>query len=333
MPRVLIPPSDLSDLDHARKVWSQKAALALRMRSAFTYTDIRYQTDTLFKDALERLRVSAADMFDTEMLAEIMTTSHGYHTMREYISDDSAISNILAMGEVERRSPGASEQLYKRFGIRQFAKNSAQQLVAQNDFYNELLRRQEAGETAQETPWVAAAVSLQDDPGDKGAFNKRAKWFKKTRAQIEEATGQKITVCIFEFSSPREIVHSVGRMRWIASQAGPAIFGELHSHGKADGFQTGLGEPRVTLPNILEVFGRQLSRVLAPGATLLMNSCSTGKPGGVAEHIRNIAGRRVVAPTIPDNVSKMTFSNSAKGLNVDVEYCLGDTVRAVYERS
>lgn len=330
MSKTLIPPSDLTDPAKARKIWAQKAALAKAMAKDFSYSWVR-SNHALFKDALERLRVTAADLFDTEMLAEIISASHGYSSMREYLSNDGAIVNIMALGEIERRSPGACEQIYTRFGIRQFAKNDPDQLIAQNNFYDELLRRRKAGETTQHLAWAAAAVSLKDDPGDKGAFNERAEWFKKTQAQIEAAVGQKVPFCIFEFASPKEAAHSLGRMRWIAQQAGPAIFGVLHSHGKEDGFQSGLGRPRITMPYITEIFGRQLSRILGRGATLIMNSCTTGKPGGVAEHISRLSGRRVVAPKIPDNIAKMAFNNSPDGLGVDVEYCFGDTVGAVYD--
>ncbi len=321
------PPIDL-DNKQAKAIWAERCAVANQVMSySGDYVDIA--AERKFSDALDLLLIDSRRYFPRDMLRAIRQSSSNPGVPRERRRNSSLYASMFALGELESKYPGLGKRVYDRFGIRRFEKYTAQ-MLADQDAFAELAAEKidNRPDKQRHQPWVMAAVSTDEDRTR--AFDHRLEKFTRLRGQIEEAMGRQVPVCIYEFGSKRDLLRRMSQARLLARRVGPAVFGTLLSHGSDGSFLTGRGEAKLTRGDINQLHGRLVSGVIAEGAAILMDSCSTGTPGGIGEHIHEVSGRRVIGPKEPIIAPKLAFSYIDGRLGLSAEYKEGPDVLGDY---
>lgn len=77
---------------------------------------------------------------------------------------------------------------------------------------------------------------------------------------------------------------------------------------------------------------RRLSDLFKPNATIILESCSTGQKGGIAETISDFFGVKVIAPTVPTYIENMYVTEQlSDNLGFDAEY-FHDNDKVIYNK-
>ncbi|HUC89954.1 MAG TPA: hypothetical protein VMR45_04075 [Patescibacteria group bacterium] len=280
--------------DRAKEIWLNKALIA---KSAIK-AGIRYWNDdskVQLDRALTRLYGSAYNFFRDDMLVAMHKSSPLLFELEDSWGDGSLIASLLALAELEQLHPGFGTELFDMFGIRRFEKYPTSQLLGQYEYVKAAAKRLKAQDSqAQNIPWMAAAVSVDDE---EEAYGDRAEELGRIKEQIKAATGQEVQICIYEFGSPHQLLRALFQMRLLARRCGPAVFGTMLSHGSEDAtFRTGRFEADISKNDIDNQYGPVIAGIISENSTVSMESCHSGSPGGVAEQIARISGRRVIGP-------------------------------------
>lgn len=208
------------------------------------------------------------------------------------------------------RGKEAVQTLSKDFGIKNFGRYPLELLVRQCD------KREEAG--------AKYGVVLYPEFDHGLAFTSDED--RRVMSDIRSQLPSDYEIRIGEVGSRYELAKRLSMLRQKYGQMGFAIIG---AHGDTDMFQMGYGGERKEL-SVDDLAGTGAERVgdfFEDGATIILESCSTGGEGGIAEKMSNVLGKTVIAPQIVSGgISGITVKERGKQppqFEIDFYYSAG----------
>lgn len=169
--------------------------------------------------------------------------------------------------------------LSEEFGIKNFSRYPFELLVKQYD------------EREVKDKKFGVMVFSTFDHGK--AFNSEED--RQVMMSMKEQMGDNILMRFAEAGSRFELVKRLSQLHQIYGQMS---FGLVGAHGADNRFQLGLGGERKELStdDLLGTGAEKAGRFFEDGATLILESCSTGADAGIAEQISKSLGMKVIAP-------------------------------------
>ncbi len=209
------------------------------------------------------------------------------------------VKNMERMMDLEYLRPGICVELYEKFGIRNFARHPIDVWVEQFDYRN--------------TPgkFVVVWSSLVDHNGG----------LRDEEGMLYRALEKHFLFRICEGSTPEE---DYLRMydRYVKRFSGSTIvLGVVEDHSDGENL-CGSGVGKADIQKWWYRHGQTISDLFEEGATLVLNSCSTGKESGLAQEISQHHPLICVGPAEPAGIAswKLGFSADSKPPSVEVEY-------------
>lgn len=215
---------------------------------------------------LEQYGLNSSDMLEAWMSA-------GYATNKfEPIK-----RNLWAIERLERMQPGIAGLLRKNFGIRHFRRYPTELLIKQMD---EAEAKGDFGIAMYPVEDHNNAYNLSSIHAQVG--NVIQKLDSRCRTRIYEAAGADEV-----FSYLKKAYQKNGELSYLLlgghGNAISILFGKTSFHGF------------LRIDRINSGFGRVISKFLKPTAPIILPSCSTGEPNGIAQKINTTTGRKVIA--------------------------------------
>ena len=255
--------------------------------------------------------------------------------------------NLKAVSKLEEKRPGSASELYKQYGIANFARYREGMLLRQLEIVNE------------DVPY---GVIIYPEADWNGAFSHNSNQLYETSLRLR--TGG-FETRIVEAGSQRELARRLLRLHKKYAPVGNKFsFAIVAGHGQKDSVALGNARPISPPPPWKEgqtaqayeaellmwqsiqsqdvgsfvsedfIEGDGINRALTEwfdiDAPKILISCSTGESGGIAEKVSFYSSGEVIAPKIPTNVKKIdvTFDQDGKP-RFSVEYHEGETRRYI----
>lgn len=194
------------------------------------------------------------------------------------------MNNLRKMTELDRMWPGSPKALYERYGILCFSRYPIEVLEDQYQRRNE-----------KDTPY---GVVLFPHADHNGAFYTDENVLLSLKFDLR----RKALLRVAEAGSKLDLVKQMRRMR---NNHGPMSFAILGAHGQKNGFEFGRGtDPKfsLTTSDVLnpDHGAKKMTQDEAPyfveDPTIILVSCSTGQPRGIAETLSRELNAHVIAP-------------------------------------
>jgi hypothetical protein len=187
---------------------------------------------------------------------------------------------MLCLSGLEQERPGAIQVLHSFYGIRNFGRWGKEFLTEQYDCH---------GDT---TKPYGLLITALDDRGDDG---KEA--FRKDGGRGKTHSLDKHFVRAIEVASAPELVQRLNLLKDMYGHEHQIDFCVLTGHGASESIcLSAIGDKLGSLA-VGQDFSR-LYRWFSPDATIVLQSCSTGAQGGLAQTISRQSGLRVIAPPV-----------------------------------
>jgi hypothetical protein len=226
-------------------------------------------------------------------------------TVRNFEENHEAILKLAS-----ERGKEAVQTLSKEFGIKNFGRYPLELLVRQFDKRNEI--------------GAEYGVVLYPEFDHGLAFTSDED--KKIMTDIRSQLSGDYEVRIGEVGSRYDLAKRLSMLRQKYGQIGFAVIG---AHGDTDMFQMGFGGERKEL-SVNDLTGTGAERVgdfFKDGATIILESCSTGGEDGIAEKMSHVLGKKVIAPrTVSGGISQITVhprDEQPPQFDVDFYYSTG----------
>ncbi len=229
-------------------------------------------------------------------------------------------TEALSIMRLEKYRPGICKTLTEEFGIQNFSRYPDEMLVAQ---YNQ--------RDNQESPYGVVIFPKADY---NGAFSVKQKVLGQFFAQINRLG---YVARIYEAGTKIGFARVlIGASRRYGSHK--ISFALIGGHGSKDTIQLGRSDWQVEKGHLLsqDLLGKgvqQAHRLFEPGATIILDSCSTGEFGGIAHQMSKIGGwdarLNIKAPMQPTNIAdiRVSVDQDKKQLKFDVGYFGTRTMR------
>lgn len=207
------------------------------------------------------------------------------------------LSNMRAILDLEAICPGGAKILFEDFSIVFFDRYPTEVLAAQIDTRDDL-----------DAAYGVLACSVEDE---NGAF--RAEAFRKMIRSLFTQLGRKVLLRITEFNGSRDMLR---RIITLGNRYNPKIsFAVLAAHGSDDLIATGSDNAVLTKEDIAKTtLGKEkMSEYFVGGAPIVLASCETGKPRGMAERMAKKFGLNVIGPDAVTFLSGLDVLIAADG--------------------
>ncbi|MEK7069138.1 MAG: hypothetical protein AAB947_02015 [Patescibacteria group bacterium] len=134
-----------------------------------------------------------------------------------------------------------------------------------------------------------------------------------------------IAVRVVEAGSKYDVARRLISLRnAYESGAGKIAFAIIGGHGTKDSIQLGATDKsdyQITTEDLFGAGVRRSGSFLKEGAPIVLVSCSTGSDKGIGQHLSEIFGTSVTAPTVPTMINTITPSVDGNGaLAIDATY-------------
>ncbi len=220
--------------------------------------------------------------------------------------------NLETMRDVEyntrRDTPfGAVSYLNKNFGIYDFSRYPTPMLAKQFE--------------AEFTDEIASPYGLIINPRDdhNGAFYENYFTYRNLFTQLEER-GEPWLLRVIEIDNKREVGR---RSIQFVKDYGPAKFGIIGGHGSKDRIQFGRGGKMYELQTE-DLSGRGIERgakmLFEEGATIVLNSCSTGTQEGIGQKMSETLGLTFIGPDKPTSLKSIQIEIHEGKAQLRAEY-------------
>ncbi len=255
-------------------------------------------------------------LFLDEVLRGYNVSPDDFHNAwQRSISDSSRTSfhiyvqrNLETMGEIDYRCrENTISYLNKNFGIYDFGRYPADMLIRQ---YN-----------AEHTPEIASPYGLVINPRDdhNGVFYHLYGVYDKLNRSLEEQD-QPWLMRVIEVDNKREMARRVVEF---IKKYGPAKFGIIGGHGTTKTIRLGEGSGMYVLhADDLEGSGIQRGgkKLFEEGATIILNSCTTGAEEGIAEKMSETFGLTIIAPDRPTATTSIDIEIHGDKVRLSAKY-------------
>lgn len=196
---------------------------------------------------------------------------------------------------VGERGVDCTSVLFREFGIKNFSRYPTELLVRQYDERNDTKK-----------PYGMLMFSTFDHGK---AFNSEDD--RMVMRSLASQLGEGFAMRFGEAGSRFELVK---RLLTTHKRYGNISFGLIGAHGADDMFQLGFGGERkeISVEDLKGAATEKIGELFEEGATLILESCSTGADRGIAEELSKKLGLKVIAPkedsggieTIKANISQ-----------------------------
>lgn len=246
--------------------------------------------DRLVKNYIQEQGLNAEEIFDA--------WSYKYETFKR---------NIERMRTIEAERPGGLQILRKNFGIKAFGRYPVEILITQID------------EVDKEIPY-GVVIYPRSDHNDAFYDDRKALQQLYTQTRGHEA------VRIFEAEGALSLSKILLKADNNYGDSHKISYVFLAGHGTAQSLQLGYGgtpEGTITPKHLQGKVTERIKETLAPEATVILFSCSTGEEQGIAQNMSAVLGREVIAPDKPASPGSLQVSYEENIPRFNMRYGLG----------
>lgn len=201
--------------------------------------------------------------------------------------------NLKAIIKLEKEKPGITKYLQENFNIVHFGRYPEELLIAQ--YEEQKLQREK-------NPYVVIINPYSDW---NGAFGQNYSGWQKLYWQLK---GKHLSLKVVEADDKKDIAEL---LLFLYKSFGRAIGGFIGGHGSKDSIDFGSTWGKYDAKHFLHTNDLTVSikglvkNFFEDNSTLVLNSCSTGESGGIAEELSKI-GLKVIGPDRPTGFSRIT---------------------------
>ncbi|MBI2035577.1 MAG: hypothetical protein HYT12_02745 [Candidatus Liptonbacteria bacterium] len=228
------------------------------------------------------------------------------------------LANLWAIRSIEKSSPGAARALQKEFGIKDFGRYPEEMLLSQYEERDDI-----------EKPY---GIILYPQDDNTGAFYGGRRVF----ANLYSALKDTHSLRTVEAGSKIEIGRRLIELDRRYGKRHKISFAIIGGHGTINSIKFGDGSKRSYLFSD-DLRGRGVKRskkFFEDDATLILVSCNTGQPTGIAEKLSKVFGFNVIAPDMPSNIGNIWVKKSADNkLSFKVEYTEGVDTKSYFQKN
>jgi hypothetical protein len=189
---------------------------------------------------------------------------------------------------LEAERPGIVKTLFSEFNIKEFRRYSNEVLIEQFDKRNVDL------------PYGVVLYTNQDH---NQAFDTKAHVIKSL---LEQGRAHNLGLRVLEFDSKYELMKNMAKLDARYGKENKISYLLLGAHGEEESFQTTYTEE--VLKDDFEGKGvKKIQEFFVEKPEIVLASCSTGAPNGIAQKISETYGATVHAPDIPTSVDTITM--------------------------
>jgi len=225
--------------------------------------------------------------------------------------EESAIAkHLLAIEALEKKRPGITNLLNSEFGIACFGFYPQELLIAQYDELNDVTK-----------PYGVYLSARSDENGAIAGFTPRL----LSSLGIQIASSYRLR--IIEAGSRLEIAKQLIKLNHRYGNYQKISFAVLAGHGEKDNIQFGSSYKKRAKLTLDDLRGKSLNRVgdfFVPHHTIILQSCSTGIEGGIAQKLSEGLEADVIAPDSPGFIQSIKVSLAGEKPIFDVVYNTGN---------
>lgn len=216
-------------------------------------------------------------------------------------------ANMKVIDELEEQRTGIASVLHREFGINFFVR-----------YPNELLSRQYEERDRTDLPYGIILYPRNDHNG--AFFN----WISDREfQQLNKDLAGKFAIRVLEARSKYDIAKALVRLHRRYGAAHRISFAIIGGHGTKDSIRFGDSSEKRYMLYVEDLFGRgarKTSKFFEQNATIILQSCSTGKEGGIGQKLSEVLGARVIAPDIPTNIESLRATINNGNILFQVKY-------------
>lgn len=264
----------------------------------------RLAIENLFRshDALARMHGNALTVHELEKYGiqgkAAQDTIHAWQTSEEKTYVPHAIaSNIGVISELEEKQPGCVERLWQEFGIRDFAR-----------YPMEMLLTQDANRDKKDGPYGIIMYARSDHNGVMYQIS-------GTLEQLHRSLHGGYQIRVMEYEGKPQFGRKLLELRKRYGSEHKISFALITEHGSQ--YQIG---KLLAASELEKQRVRRATDFFEKDATLILVSCSTGKPYGIGHGISDILGMHVIAPDEPTSVNALHAEVKEGKLKFSIEY-------------
>lgn len=233
--------------------------------------------------------------------------------------------NVLIIHRLEEAQKGATEVLFKEFGIRNFARYSPKTLLEQ---IKEVKNK--------EKPY---GILLNPVSDHNGAFSDQSKDYQMVNDLTDQLSQKGYLLRIIEAETKTEIARHLIKMHRLYGDRHKIYFILIGGHGSENSIEFGGTDPKqiLKLPELEDIFlGKRIQKatnLFEDNFKIVLLSCSTRREGGIAQKISNITGAKVIAPNSTASIEKIdVLEDDEKRIDFDVKFNEGASISKVYNK-
>lgn len=245
------------------------------------------------------------------------------------------VENVWQMISLERQRQGICKYLFSQYGITNFTRYPEDILINQFD-----------DRENNEKPY---GLLLYPKADYGGAFSQDKKVLQEL---FQQAAGFGYSLRIAECGTKKNVIRI---LNFVRHHYGSIHFAVVSGHGTVESIR--LGKPRVVTENkdekenedkyqisladilrvgVIREGVRALESAFIPNPTIILNSCSTGKEGGIAQNLSRVLLARVIGPDRPTSLESIqlrkVFSSKGVSLQFKVKYADSPGIDKTYIR-
>lgn len=231
-------------------------------------------------------------------------TLNDWYRSRNSAYGEVVSSNLEVVAELETERPGIASFLKKEFNITDFARYPKELLVKQFDEF--------------ERTDLPYGVVLYPKKDYNGAFYQT----KEALEGLAKGVEGNFAVRIFEADSKYDIARVLIKLERKYGPNHKISFALIAGHGTEGSIKFGGKEERNKL-RLEDLKGRGVQRTsefFEPNPNIILVSCSTGAKEGIAQHLSEMMGAKVIAPDRPSNITGIEAKIKDGHLDFDVNY-------------
>ena len=237
----------------------------------------------------------------------------GYYEKRDLsLFDGKYTWNMDTLIRLENKHPGSSAALYNRFGIRHFRR------------YNHELLAKQFENIDRDEPY-GLIISAHADHN--GTFSRY--YQEKELARLFEELPQSILLRVAEVGNKRELAALIYRLRRFYPKHWPE-FVIAAGHGNWNSITVGSGESKVnslTLWDIKDTRASAFLEFLKHSSSVILNSCLTGRPYGLAQTLsEKIPGRVIANSETISHAHFQVYNTQISGIYIDASFDRGQKI-------
>lgn len=214
-------------------------------------------------------------------------------------------SNMKTITELEQKRPGITRVLGKEFGIKYFARYTDALLIAQYDERN-----------LADRPY---GIILYPRHDWNGAFQMDTRLLAMLYLKLKD----KMRMRIIECESKYEIARALIALHKKYGEHHKISFALMGGHGAEKDIQFGeRHDPRghLALTDLTGPGAQRIKKFFEPEPTIILNACSTGRRGGIAQGLSKIMGAQVIGPEVPTYIDSIEPTFDGNKVHFSVQY-------------